>query len=650
MAIKVRKLDDSWGKYSPEVVARPVDTFVQPTPADDSQASAYQSLAKSLSDLHTPIMIYADQQHDRDIAKGEKAYGEQPSLTPWENYVAGNPTLPHNPFIKRGYLAAQSSNEATLLNDSMYMAYASGNAVVKDKNGKTINVSESDDTVVFHDWARGFVKRYVTEHIGSDMPPDLYAKVFMPQVTKGIGELAATHVKHRQDALDAKNIAENLRLLKSMIRENINNNNTFHLDEEAGEQELLGKISGITQSMVKQGFSPEVTDSVVFDVFSSLAQDKTIRNREQLLNIAARVPMGDGTLLGDSPVYMKKIQDEIEQNQRMSEAEKELAYRQAERERKERIDAVKGEYMMKALENGRLTGEDLRRFKEATGARPEEVMELSNWATSIIRDTKNTDAAAQKQAYSRAERVFLANHQDGFTAENIQNSGMSDADQSRYLLYSMNRKASAKAQADVKIPAYTAYPKDMEKMFYDNLGLKQSVGSTVSADGETNVEGGGASPSQRMAITAATNKACELMDVEIKRDPTLIYNMPLMRTKMANIVSSMLPAVKKTFTFVPTFLLHKGDLGDWNDLVASADVNERNNAWIHSAEFQQNAPGRVDQYRRERALGIPHENTTLMKNLTKVHKTFEEFKGATDPELWVIPPESRNSLIYYDRR
>ena len=72
---KVERIDNSFGKYSPEVVARPVDTFIRHQ-APDNVGSEYLALAQSLSalspQLNSILKRRQEEQAAQDEARGQK--------------------------------------------------------------------------------------------------------------------------------------------------------------------------------------------------------------------------------------------------------------------------------------------------------------------------------------------------------------------------------------------------------------------------------------------------------------------------------------------------------------------------------------------------------------------------------------------------
>lgn len=163
-ARKVVRLDTSFGKYTPDVVAKPVDTYVTPSRATTNveiftmpERRPSVSLAESLAELHKPLTRFLktkmDEKTENDEAEGKKLYEEQGNRRSWEEFSATDEKIRKNAAIKRGYLAARASNEAMLVESTLRMAYTKGEAVV-DINGQKVNVRQTDDPVVFDKWVR----------------------------------------------------------------------------------------------------------------------------------------------------------------------------------------------------------------------------------------------------------------------------------------------------------------------------------------------------------------------------------------------------------------------------------------------------------------------------------------------------------------
>ena len=352
MARVVKKLDNSWGKYGLDVVARPVDTYVAPekTPEAGDEGKEYKELALALAGIHKPITRYLktkqEEQHEEDIARGQQMYTLDGNRQSYADYMAAHQELPKRPGLKEGYLRARASNEAAILKDKMMQAYMTGEAKIVMPDGTEVNVRESDDPTVFDQWSREYMNRHITEDMGGgDMiDPESFSNIFLPQASESVKQLAGAHIKARQDDWEFKTLNETTQLMIHKLSENVADG-AFVAEGIEGTLKIAEDISFLARQLRAQGFSMEKTTQSVFSAIAALADRNDIRDNERLLDIAAGVEIAPGVLMGADPTTMLKLQNTTDDQQR----QKEHREQQEKKEREEAEEKLRDELGRKIL-------------------------------------------------------------------------------------------------------------------------------------------------------------------------------------------------------------------------------------------------------------------------------------------------------------
>ena len=349
-ARKVVRLDTSFGKYTPDVVAKPVDTYVTPSRATTNveiftmpERRPSVSLAESLAGLHKPLTRFLkmkmDEKTENDEAEGKKLYEEQGNRRSWEEFSATDEKIRKNAAIKRGYLAARASNEAMLVESTLRMAYTKGEAVV-DINGQKVNVRQTDDPVVFDKWVREFVRGYIEKNMGKDTPPDIFSNIFMPQIEDGVRKLNNYHTTQQQQFLYMKAEAELGELMRNTMEEHIKNGALVSDDNIDGMKNMADDLSRKVQAAIATGLPYEKAVDSVIKMLAAYASDDTIENVEEVLHAAKMVEVAPGVTIGNMPAERLSLEREAEASRRRAEVKRERELRDLKMKQTEKREEV----------------------------------------------------------------------------------------------------------------------------------------------------------------------------------------------------------------------------------------------------------------------------------------------------------------------
>ena len=333
---KVERIDNSFGKYAPEVVARPVDTFVRHQ-APDNVGGEYLALARSLSalspQLNSILRRREEEKAAQDEARGQKLYHEKGERLSWEDYRKSVPTLPGlNDSVRNGYLKARMANEANVFRAALNDAYASGDATVELPDGTKVPVAESDDPVMFNLWLNRFTKEYIRDNLGETSDPEYFVKEFIPQVEAAGQELGSKHISERNNILWNRNIAEHRNLVAGTLGTLVHDGGV-NLDE-ANVSSSAGYISKVLRDMAVSGVPARVAREAVVDALIVAANNPDIDNGEDLFELAHHIKMADGSSLwdnGDTAKALTAAAQNVAQQRHYRDNER----RREEHERKE---------------------------------------------------------------------------------------------------------------------------------------------------------------------------------------------------------------------------------------------------------------------------------------------------------------------------
>ena len=337
---KVERIDNSFGKYSPEVVARPVDTFIRHQ-APDNVGSEYLALAQSLSalspQLNSILKRRQEEQAAQDEARGQKLYHEHGERLSWEDYRKSVPKLPGlNDSVRNGYLKARMANEANVFRTALNDAYASGSATIELQDGTKIPVAESDDPAVFNLWLNRFTKEYIRDNLGESADPEYFVKEFVPQVEAAGQELGSRHISERNHILWSRNIAEHRSLVSGTLGTLVRDGGV-HLDDTSITSSA-GYISNVLHDMAVSGVPSKEAREAVVDALIVAASDPDIDNGEDLFELAHHIKMADGSSLwnnGDTAKTLTRAAENVMQQRHYRENERNRV--EKERQEEERI-------------------------------------------------------------------------------------------------------------------------------------------------------------------------------------------------------------------------------------------------------------------------------------------------------------------------
>ena len=405
---KVERLDNSFGKYSPEVVARPVDTFVRHS-APDNAGGEYLALAQSLSvlspQLNSILKRRQEEKMAQDEAKGQKLYHEQGERLSWEDYRKSVPTLPGlNDSVRNGFLKARMANEANVFRTVLNDAYASGDATVELPDGTKIAVAESDDPAVFNLWLNRFTREYIRDNIGDAADPEYFVKEFIPQVEAAGQELGSKHVSERNNILWSRNIAEHRSLVAGTLGTLVRDGGV-----DLNEANVLSSaeyISKVLRDMTTSGVPSRVAMEAIVDALVVAANNPDIDNGEDLFELAHHIKLADGSSLwntGDTAKDLTSAAQNVSQQRHYRENER----RREDNEREEQERIALGNRIADAVLSGRAPArEDVEAYRRAHS-----VEDLSR-LTSALRNIREgyTDQRSGSRSGSsgdnRASKAF----------------------------------------------------------------------------------------------------------------------------------------------------------------------------------------------------------------------------------------------------
>ena len=301
---KVTPLDNSFNKYQPEVVARPVDTYVHHEAVD--AGDNYRALSATLSGISPAINKYLMQRHKEQVAedeaKGEKLYHSMDSdRQSWKDFREKNDEALKkagvNVSVRNGYLKARMANEANIFKENLYAEYQSGKATVTLPDGSTVPVAESDDPSVFNLWLNRATRGFIKTNLGEDADPEYFSKIFVPQLEQTANEITAQHLARRREVLDGKAMAEQNKLMGNIVSEGVKGGNFTDVGEDLNDMadRISSSIRELTLSGVEQG---KAVHSVVKALIAK-AEDETLENGEDIVYLAKKIKLPDGSSLWD---------------------------------------------------------------------------------------------------------------------------------------------------------------------------------------------------------------------------------------------------------------------------------------------------------------------------------------------------------------
>ena len=303
---RVSRLDDSFQKYSPEVVARPVDTFVRHQVPLNTGADSYGELAAALArfspSLNAHLKKRQDEQREREEARGVQLYHESGNRMSWEDWRKSQPTLPGlNENVKSGYLKARMANEANIFRESLHNAYFSGEATVTLPDGRVVSAPESDDPATFNLWLSRFTKQYIQENLGEDADPEYFAKVFAPGVEQSGEQLASTHISRRNAVLESRSVSEHAKLMTTTL-EALSDPETGLVDVASPDAfAVSGRLSALARSMAASGLSQQAIQKAVLGALVVASRNPNLENGEELFDLAPDIQLAPGVSLWDDP-------------------------------------------------------------------------------------------------------------------------------------------------------------------------------------------------------------------------------------------------------------------------------------------------------------------------------------------------------------
>jgi hypothetical protein len=334
---------------NPQVVARPVSTFVRPIPERQVNTEGVQ-LAEAIGAFHKPLSAFLEQRKSanqaREIAEGQRLYQENNMRQSWEDFLASNPDVKKSRDIKYGYLAASAGAERIMFNDYMNQKFASGDGSWVKPDGSTVNIFTTDDPTVFPMWMNQQASQWLQEQYGEDgFDNQLYNDVFLPGIQQTTNELGAKYLARRVAEIESQNVAQNVRYIKA-ITANMISEGTFMGTDAEGRYELATQIGSVAYAMQAQGMDVAKQKQVIYNAIVGLSDDEAIEDVDEILNILPDIVLGDGTLLGDDDIYMNKINSAMTQaeNQRLANWERQRTIE--DKLRADEIDAAIDSYVL----------------------------------------------------------------------------------------------------------------------------------------------------------------------------------------------------------------------------------------------------------------------------------------------------------------
>ncbi len=299
---KLERLDNSFNKYSPDVVARPVDTFIRHQ-APDMSHNPYATLASAMSTLSPKLKgILEEREKEKqksDEARGMKLYHESGERLSWADWRKKMPKLKGlNEDVKNGYLRARMMNEANVFRTALNNAYASGEASVDLPDGRHISIAESDDPAMFNLWLNRFTKEYVKNNIGDDADPEYFATIFVPQLESAGQELGSKHISERNNVLWERNIAEHTKLMSSALSTLVVDGGITTDDVSMGA--VASHITQLARQMTTNGVPTKAVKDAIINALIVAARNTNLDNGEELFDIAQNIELEKGVSLWDS--------------------------------------------------------------------------------------------------------------------------------------------------------------------------------------------------------------------------------------------------------------------------------------------------------------------------------------------------------------
>lgn len=335
----VERLDNSFGKYAPNVVANPVDTFIHHTaPQNFTADRSYQDLAAALSGIMPNINGYLQKRHKEQIekeeAKGQELYYETGGQRySWEDarkvYDERLKEMGVSTSVRNGYLKARMANEANIFREELYNAYNSGEATVTMPDGSVVPVSESDDPAVFSLWLNRFTAQYIQDNLGKDADPEYFAKIFVPQLEKTGNEALSIHIQERNRVLEDKAIGEGNKLIANSFAKLREPDGTLTTDDER-RGEAVREIQETIKNLSLSGVSISRIREDVRNLVMGLALEA---NDSNILFLTQDIVLGNGVSLwdtGDNALAFVRMMGQIKQN---------LYYDDKQRKEKEQDEA-----------------------------------------------------------------------------------------------------------------------------------------------------------------------------------------------------------------------------------------------------------------------------------------------------------------------
>lgn len=307
-------IQDTANQYDREVVAKPVDTFVQHK-AMENAGARYRSLALGFRDFLPAANAFLKRKFDEKVAKeeaqGEKLYYETGSQRlSWEDFrekederlrKAGISTS-----VRNGYLKARMANEANVFKESLYNAYNSGEARITMPDGTEIPVAESDDPAVFTKWAMGYMNSYIRDNMGEDADPEYFSKIFVPQMEQTLNEVTAKHISERNAVLKDRAIKEQNALVRGSLENLVDDDGKVTTDAKRAAS-AVASLQSAMKELQKNGVGTDLIKEALFKQVYGMAMANAVGEGEKLLHILSDVSFPDGTKFSDSYDMLQKI-------------------------------------------------------------------------------------------------------------------------------------------------------------------------------------------------------------------------------------------------------------------------------------------------------------------------------------------------------
>ncbi len=465
MARKVNKIDNTFGKFSLNVTARPVDTYVSPArprEADDA-GGEFMQLAQALSTIHAPLTTYLktkqDEKHERDIVEGEKAYlldGNRRSIA---DYMAANPELPISEGFKEGFSKGRATNEAALLNDAMYQAYTQGEAKVTLEDGTVVDVRSSDDPKIFARWSQEFIAKHVTENMDSGVAPLAFSQIFLPQAQDFAQKLAGEHLGNREADWKFKALNEYTTTFVNVMDVNISDGAVV-ADGEEGSMRIANHLSFLTKDLRAKGFTTEETVSSLATALIGVADKNDITDIDQLLDIASNIEIADGITLGSDTASMIKLTNKIYAQQSQKEERRRQEKRELKEKQEEATQSLRFDIMREAVGKGSVSavmGRIMNEYATQPDVTPEALAEFTSRVHSLVSNSKpeRDPFAAMNASLARATRVaaeqnkfmhFVLANGGVYTEQDLADQGISEEGQTMWLRGLLGVQSSEKEQ------------------------------------------------------------------------------------------------------------------------------------------------------------------------------------------------------------